>query len=95
MTNPAEAGHHPGPPGLLWAPSLANITEIPWRPGFAAWHRQWEVWVRLVAEDPYGTHPPHDAILLTPEQPSNGTPDLATKIEHLEQVITQMREGPR
>lgn len=93
MTTPVEASHHPGPPGLLWAPSLVNPTEIPWRPGFAAWHRTWEVWVNLVAEAAHGTHPPLDAILLAPEQPSNGTPDLATKIERLEQAIEEMRRG--
>jgi len=95
MTTPVEASHHPGPPGTIWAPSLVNASEIPWRPGIAVWHRQWDVWVNLTADDVHGTHPPQDAILLNAEQPSNGTPDLATEIENLKQQIEQLRRGPR
>jgi hypothetical protein len=87
VTTPDESTHHPGPPPLLWAPSLVNISEIPWRPGFAAWHRNWRVWVRLIAEDVYGDHTPHDGILLAPENPTDGAPDLAGRVAHLEEML--------
>jgi hypothetical protein len=90
MTTPEEAAYHPGPSPVLWAPSLVNMTEVPWRPGFAAWHRTWGVWVRLVAEVVYGERPPTDAILLTPENASDGTPDMAQRLDRLERMIQQL-----
>ena len=90
MTTPEEAAYHPGPSPILWAPSLVNITEIPWRPGFAAWHRTWNVWIRLVAEHAYGATPPPDAILLQPENPADGMPALAQEVEQLKQMIRRL-----
>ena len=74
----------------MWAPSLVNATEIPWRPGYAVWHRTWEVWVQVVAEMVYGETPPVDAILLTPENASDGTPDMAARLDKLERMIRQL-----
>ena len=94
MTTPVEASHHPGPPGILWAPSLANPYAVD-PTGFAAWHRHWGVWVRLDPSEAFGVHPPVDGILLAPESPTEGTPNLATEVEHLKQQIAQLMQGPR
>ena len=83
MSSPIESSHHPGHPDIIWAGSLAD--PYSYAPtGFAAWHRSWGVWVVLNPGDAFGTHPPADGILLTPEAPSDGAPDLAGRVAHLE-----------
>ena len=94
MTTPVEASHHPGAPAIFWAGSLANpYSHAP--TGFAAWHPAWGVWVVLNPGDAFGIRAPADGIMLTPEIPSNGTPDLAMEIEQLKQQIAQLMQGPR
>lgn len=90
MSTPEEATHHPGPPPLLWAPSLVRGTEIPWGPGFATWHRIHGVWCPLVADGYYGQIPPDDAILLTPETPTDGAADLAGRLAHVEEMLRRL-----
>lgn len=94
MTTPDRAFYHPGAPPIFWAKSLTNPTEIPWRPGFAAWHRRQKVWIRLVAEHPYGETHPDDAILFTPEFLEDGTAtSIAARVDELEQMILRLTRG--
>jgi hypothetical protein len=86
---PAAAAQ-PGPPPVLWAPSECGGTEIPWRPGILVYHRMWNCWVRLLAEEVAGEHPPPDGILLEPATPTDGAPDLAGRVEHLEQMLREL-----
>jgi hypothetical protein len=90
VTTPDEARNQAGPPPILWAPSLVIPGTLPpFYTGHAIWHRHHEVWCRMAAYEAYGNHPPDDAILLTPDNPADGSPDLAAKVEHLEQMIQQ------
>lgn len=79
----------PGPPSVCWSPTQTGTSENPWRPGVMVWHPVQKVWYRLVCESAYGVRAPHDSILLTPEHPTNGTPDLAARLDNLEQLIRQ------
>jgi hypothetical protein len=47
----------------------------------------------MAATAAVGNHCPDDAILLGPETPADGAPDLATKVEHLEQLIRRLGDG--
>jgi hypothetical protein len=91
VITPDKAGLYPGPVPVLWAPSLAGADVLPWRPGFAVWHRSWQVWVPMTPDSgsPLGRRPPDDAILLVPEHPPAAA-DLAARIDDLEQALERL-----
>jgi len=58
-------GSVPGPPPVLWAPSL-GVPGSAFQPPLAIWHPHWKVWVVLELGDPIGDIPPEDSVLLSP-----------------------------
>jgi hypothetical protein len=52
-----------------------------------------KVWYRLTCESAFGIQHPVDAILLTPEHPTDGAPDLAARVERIEQMLRQAFGG--
>jgi hypothetical protein len=87
---PDKAGPYPGPPPVMWSPYLA-VPYGPWQPGLAVWRRSNRVWVMLHPTDNVlGDVAPDHAILLMPENPLVGAPNMLTRLEKLEEIVERL-----
>jgi hypothetical protein len=87
---PQEPGK-PGPPTTAWSPSLViPSVSAPFYTGHLVLHEHHKVWYTMAAMDAWGLNCPGDAVALESATPGEGAPDLAAKVQRLEQMVEEL-----